>query len=676
MEKLEKNEKKGEQNSQVENELNIRENSEKKQKVEKDNNDVPYKKVKAEERDTTGDTIIFKSITRKEIEAEKKRKANLAENVKLSENTENAKEVEGVKNTETKKDTENANRREIVEVEKEKLDIINEERTEPVVPQNAFIYKDISLEEDKANSEKKEKSETGKNQIMVLEKNNKVVNKAKTEENADNRKTEVDTKGSKTKSKKSLIGLLLLLVLILVILIVSTIFGVLNINSNKIVKGISVQGVELSNLTREEANQKLNNTINNNETNFITAKHGEYITEIHLEDIQGRFNTEVAVNKAFDIGRNENIFANNFKTIESIIKGNNIQAEFSYNEELLNKKIDEICVQIPDLATESSYVVKEDKVIIKNSKDGVVIKNDEFINRLTKAFITGEKSFELPIERVEKQEIDIDKIHNEIYKEPINASYTTNPFQIYKEEYGLDFAMSIDEAKKMVSEDKEEFEIGLKKVKPQITVADLGDEIFPDTLSDFTTTYGTGDTGRNTNIAIAARSINDAIVMPGEEFSYNDLIGECSTRTGYKESTIYLNGELSTGIGGGICQVSTTLYNAVLRANLEIVQRRNHSLGVTYVPAGHDAMVNIGTSDFKFKNNRSYPVKVVAFVGPGTITCQIKGIKQEPEYEVKLESRTIEKTDQRYRVETYKVLYLNGNVVSRTWLSTDTYKYH
>ena len=157
---------------------------------------------------------------------------------------------------------------------------------------------------------------------------------------------------------------------------------------------------------------------------------------------------------------------------------------------------------------------------------------------------------------------------------------------------------------------------------------------------------------------------------------YNTLIGDCSPQNGYKAATIYLNGELSTGIGGGICQVSTTLYNAVLRANLEIVQRRNHSMGVTYVPAGHDAMVSIGTSDFQFKNNRDYPIKVVAYTGTGSITCQIYGLKQETEYEVKLQSRTIEKNDQRYKVETYKVLYLNGQEVSRTWLSTDTYKYH
>ena len=87
-------------------------------------------------------------------------------------------------------------------------------------------------------------------------------------------------------------------------------------------------------------------------------------------------------------------------------------------------------------------------------------------------------------------------------------------------------------------------------------------------------------------------------------------------------------------------------------------------------------MVSIGSSDFQFKNNRNYPIKVVAYIGTGSVTCQIYGLKQDVEYEVKLQSRTIEKNDQRYKVETYKVLFLDGKEVSRTWLSTDTYKYH
>ena len=398
--------------------------------------------------------------------------------------------------------------------------------------------------------------------------------------------------------------------------------------------------------------------------------------QINLKDIKGKFDIENAVENAYNKGRDKDIVASNYKTILTLIIGENISANFTYDEELLEEKINEISLELPDLAIDSSYIIEGNKLIIKNSTDGIKIQKESFKQNLINAFSGSQKEFELPVEKAEKQEINIQKIHDEIYKEPVNAYYTTEPFKVYKEEKGLDFAISVEEATQMLKENKTEYEIELKELKPQITVSDLGDAAFPDTLSTFTTTYGTADVNRNANIALAAQSINSVVVMPGETFSYNELIGECSTARGYKISTIYLNGELSTGIGGGICQVSTTLYNAVLRANLEIVQRRNHSLGVTYVPAGQDAMVNIGTSDFKFKNNREYPIKVIAYVNPGSVTCAIKGLKQDVEYEVKLESRTIEKTDVKYKVETFKVLYLNGNVVSRTWLSTDTYKYH
>ena len=633
-----------------------------------DSNDVPSRESKAKteerdttgdtkviigERDTTGDTKVFQVIRKEDIEREKRKQAIKAENATERSNDIATKFKDANMIKDNKTETNSSKTKNTSENCKTAIS--------PKVDGSSKVNSQIS------NKEK---------QYLVVKDDNKAIKPVKPKEQKDNIKTDTNQASVKNKSKKNLVLILFILVIMLILIILSTIFGVININSNKIVNGVKVHNVEVSNLTKEEAVIKLNNVINNSGTNYITVKHGEYVTEIHLEDIQGRFNTETAVDAAFDVGRGNNIVIDNFRTIESMLRGTNIDAEFTYNQELLEKTINRISLEIPDLATASSYVITDNKVVIKNSKDGVAIKKDEFIQNLVKAFASGDKSFELPVEKVEKEEIDIESIHNEVYKAPVNASYTTNPYQVFKEENGLDFAMSMDEVKKMLSEDKTEFEIELVVLKPQVTVADLDAGAFPDTLGTFTTTYGTADTGRNTNIAVAARSINNAIVMPGEEFSFNDLIGECSTRTGYKESTIYLNGQLSTGIGGGICQVSTTLYNAVLRANLEIVQRRNHSMGVTYVPAGHDAMVNIGTSDFKFKNNREYPVKVVAFVGTGSVTCQIQGLKQDTEYEVKLESRTIEKNDIRYKVETYKVLYLNGNVVSRTWLSTDTYKYH
>lgn len=510
-----------------------------------------------------------------------------------------------------------------------------------------------------------------KNDLKIKNKNNLKNEKRVNNKTDDNKKYQ-----AKNNKKDGLIIILVLIITILVIVVFSTIFGIINMNSNKIVKGVKSNQIELADLTKEEAVEKLNSILNNNEKNVVVVKRGDVKKEIKLDDINGKFDVEDVVNKAYNLGRENDIVKDNYNTILIMIKGENLVANFSYDDELLTKKINELCLEIPDLATDSSYIIEDNKLIIKNSKSGVAIKTDEFKQELINAFSGNIKEFELPVEHIEKKKIDIEAIHNEIYKEAVNAYYTTNPFKVYKEEYGRDFAIALDQAKKLLNEDKTEYEIQLKNIKPSITVADLDSGAFPNVLSTFTTNYGTGDANRNANIALAAKSINSTVLMPGEVFSYNDLIGECSTKTGYKTATIYLNGKLSTGVGGGICQVSTTLYNAVLRANLEIVQRRNHSLGVTYVPAGQDAMVNIGTSDFKFKNNREYPIKVVAYVGTGSITCQIQGLKQDPEYEVKLESKTIESTETKYKVETYKVLYLNGKVVSRTWLSTDTYKRH
>ena len=481
---------------------------------------------------------------------------------------------------------------------------------------------------------------------------------------------------SNNSTKKVLTVLLLLILVILVVIIFSIIFSLMNANNKNIIQGVYINNIDVSNLSENEAMEILEQKLNDNEKNYIIVKYNNYTRNIKLQDINGKFNIKDAVNNAYNIGKDKDIIQNNYKILSTMIFKNKIEANFTYDEELLQKMINEISLEIPGMAINSSYIIDGHNLIIKNGTEGLKIQESTFTKDLIKAFSSDTKEFEIKTEQCNRKEIDIEKIYKEVYKKPINAYYTTNPHEIHKEETGVDFAITLQEAKNILSENKEEYIIPLKKIQPQIKVSDLDADAFPDLLSTFTTKYGTGDVNRNINIALAAKSINSVVLMPGETFSYNDLIGECSTKTGYKAATIYMNGELSTGIGGGICQVSTTLYNTVLRANLEIVERRNHSLGVTYVPSGQDAMVSIGTQDFKFKNNREYPIKVVAYVGTGSVTCQIYGLKQDTEYEVKLYSRTISKTDKKYKVETYKILCLNGAEVSRTWLSTDTYKYH
>lgn len=562
----------------------------------------------------------------------------------------------------------------------------NVSKTETTVKEDSTKLKNKTTPTDvnsiKTEEIKERKKEIVKNQLLEKQSNQNVVKEAeKIVNNAEKQQDNEELKQhpnveKKKKTRGFLKALLILIILTLLLVIFSTIFSIININNTKIMRGIKVNGVDISNLSKQEAVNLLNNTINNTDANKITIYRNGITDELQLEDIDGKFDVESAVDEAYKIGREGNIVKCNYDILLTQVLKKSLNANFNYEEELLEKKLEKTSLKMPDVALNSSYVIDGDKLIVKNSTDGYKIKKDEFVKKMKEAFSSDSKSFEIPVEKVQKEEIDIEKIHKEIYKQPVNAYYTTNPQKIYKEEEGLDFSITVDEAKKLFQEDKEEYIIPLKKLEPSIKVKDLDKGAFPDLLASFTTYYGTGDSGRCYNIYLAAKSITETVVMPGETFSYNNLIGECSTRTGYRESTIYLNGELAKGIGGGICQVSTTLYNAVLRANLEVVQRRNHSLSVTYVPLGQDAMVSIGSSDFQFKNNRDYPIKVVASTGTGNVTCQIYGLKNSTEYEVKLETRVISKTATKTKTETYKILYLNGKEVSRTLISTDTYKIH
>ena len=191
-----------------------------------------------------------------------------------------------------------------------------------------------------------------------------------------------------------------------------------------------------------------------------------------------------------------------------------------------------------------------------------------------------------------------------------DAYYTQNPFEIHPEVEGVDF--DIESAKKMLEEDKEEYEIKLKITKPKVTTDQIGTEAFPDQLATFRTNYDGGDKDRTTNLQLACNKINGKVIMPNETFSYNKTLGARTSAAGYKNAKVYEAGQVVDGIGGGICQISSTLYNAVLRANLEIVERRNHQFVTSYVEAGMDATVVYGMTDFKFKNTRKYPVKIFA----------------------------------------------------------------
>ena len=489
-------------------------------------------------------------------------------------------------------------------------------------------------------------------------------------------------------------------------MIFSVIFALININNDKIYSGISIKGVDLSGLTKEEAIESLNELEKQKLSDDIILKLGEFETSINPEQIELNVNIEKAVNEAYNIGRGGNIIINNYQIIGTLFTKQSIKPEVYYNEEVLDKFIGDLDSKIPDALIECSYYIEDDEAIITKGKAGNAIKRQELkdaiLTQINEDFITDQlntnkqESIEIPVEKKEPTIIDINKIYQEIHKEPKDAYYTENPFKVYPHVDGIDFAISIEEVENLLKEEKEEYRIPLKIVKPEFTTDKLGEKAFPDLISTFSTKYDASNINRSTNLELAAGKINNTVLMPGEEFSYNKIVGERTIQAGYKEAAIYEGGKVVDGLGGGICQISSTLYNTALYANLEITERQNHQFITSYVTAGRDATVVYGAIDLKFKNTRAYPIKITCNVNNGVARIDMYGIKENPEYEVVIqtkvtstipyttkyeEDRTKEegtevikqKGTQGYKSETYKILKLNGVVTSKTLLSKDSY---
>lgn len=282
----------------------------------------------------------------------------------------------------------------------------------------------------------------------------------------------------------------------------------------------------------------------------------------------------------------------------------------------------------------------------------------------------------LSLTPVSPKEINLDEIYKEVYKEPTDAYYTTNPYTVHPSINGLDFKVSLDKAKQMLAESDDECEIALKTLYPSVTTNMIGSEAFPDLIASYTTKYNTSNTNRVTNLKLAANKINGTVLLPGETFSYNKVVGKRTIAAGYKEAGIYENGKETTGLGGGICQISTTLFNAALKANMDIVEVHNHQFVPAYSSAGRDATVVYGTKDFQFKNSRNYAIKIKCSVSGGVVKFSIYGIKENTEYDVVISAKITSKTSSTIKSTTYKILKSGNKTISTDKIYSCTYKVH
>ncbi|HHW00401.1 MAG TPA: vanomycin resistance protein VanB [Clostridiaceae bacterium] len=239
----------------------------------------------------------------------------------------------------------------------------------------------------------------------------------------------------------------------------------------------------------------------------------------------------------------------------------------------------------------------------------------------------------------------LEEIKKKIDTSERNASTTFEDGKLSIKKETIGRSLDIDINQKLIEDYVLKRVSGVIKLRvdeiiPKIRYDNIKD--IKDVLASFSTVFSRSQPDRSHNIELACKKIDGTILLAGEVFSMDKTLGPRTVENGYKEAPVIQNNELIPGAGGGVCQVTTTLYGAVLRTNLDVVERKHHSMPLGYVEPGQDATISEGYIDFKFKNSRDYPICINAFVKGNRLEIRIYGKKNPDDHVVKIRSEVIE----------------------------------
>lgn len=407
-------------------------------------------------------------------------------------------------------------------------------------------------------------------------------------------------------------------------------------SGNGFIKNMTINGIKVNNMSKDEIVTQLEKQYQKDEKNLLlNLSLNDQKYQIDMKD-------NVKVNIKDQVNDIQKKYSNFFtKGYHYLLKHNeNISIDIK-DQKQLNKDIKKSGILDYSTLVPTTYKVEKTKVIFTKGKSGEAVKQKDVYNTIQTALNEYDfnKTLKIKPSSVSEDESVMKTIYKTLSKEGKNATLDkNNDYKIVAEQYGAKY--DLDDSISAFNKAKEgkEFEVKAKAIVPSITKEDLEKNLFKDVLGEYTTTVN-GSSVRKNNVRLAGEKCN-VILLPGEEFSYNQTVGKRTKENGFGEAGAYLNGETVQEVGGGVCQASSTLYNAVVLANLEVTERTNHTYISSYVPIGRDATVSWGGPDFKFKNNRDYPIKIEASYAGGKLTCKIIGTDVDGSY-VKFTSERI-----------------------------------
>lgn len=512
----------------------------------------------------------------------------------------------------------------------------------------------------------------------VRENNAKMKKKKKTAEEK-RRKIKAGIRKFRRKHRKAFVTLRRIFILASLVCAAIYIYGCATVPENRLGRNIYIENVNVSNMTFEEAvNEVRNAGLLNNQTISLICNEQTYL--INGTDVGLTAKIEDTVDKAMRYGKTKNIFIDGLANSLQIFFRHTVIPTANVNEEILRSKLIEFGEQVHGKLVEHKLEIGDGVVIGTPGHTGFNNDTNIAYSEVIKAIENEHfKNIPVTLSAGPPHQYSAEEVGYFTYCDPIDAwyHYVDNTVTVVDEIPGR--YIDLEQTAPLIAQLKEGGDIiyiPYYSSQAAITGDILRQKLFNATIASYSTNYGGSTSNRCANITNAASKINNKILAPGEVFSFNQTVGRRSIANGFYTAKEYANGQTVDGIGGGTCQVTSTLYNAVLYADLSVVSRLNHMFPVGYCPIGQDATVSDSGIDFKFVNNMDYPVKISAYTSGYTVTVSIIGTQRDIPLTVKIENNA-KAVGEDTSVHSYRYVYNPaGELVRKDDLGKSYYMSH
>lgn len=466
--------------------------------------------------------------------------------------------------------------------------------------------------------------------------------------------------------------------------------------------GTSILGVELKGKSHEQLQQELEAAT---EKHFADMELPIYVdgTPVTLRAADAQMGVDLDACLQNATATNRGFFTSGADYLTALM-GNTVDVPCGWtigNKNYVNQVVEEAAALVRQPVRQAAWEIEEDeetaRLVLTRGTTGQTVDEEDLKRRIEEALLSGvAENIEATVVTTAPQDPDFDSVAAEVARDPIDATLDVETDEVLPHQLGLKLDVAEAQALYDSLAEGESGKVELEVTQPDVTTLELRATLFRDILGEGSSKI-TGDVNRINNVRLAAAACDGVILLPGQKMSYNQTTGQRTTAKGYREATGYTAKGQEMMVGGGVCQPSSTLYLACLTANLEIVERKNHMYTVSYMPEGIDATVSWPNLDYVFSNNTKYPIKVSMTIENRVLTARIYGTKTDDNY-VKMESVRLSTTPAGVsyqadpeiprgtttvvqgahtgkKVEVYKNTYAaDGTLISRTWVSTDTYR--